>query len=1276
MTLIHTVVAALTLILLVSRPLAQTDPQAPVTKAETTDFTETMTYDEVVAFLGDLADQSDRVRLDTLGVTNEGRDIPLVMLADPPVASPEDVGKRTVVFLFGNIHAGEVCGKEALCMLARELAMGETDLLKEIVVCIAPIYNADGNEQFAPDNRPGQNGPVEMGQRANAQGLDLNRDYIKLEAPETRALVRFMNRWDPAVIVDTHTTNGSHHRYTVTYQGPKNPAGDSEVLTFVRDTMLPAVGQSFKESTGYESFFYGYFGRGGQDHANWVTYPDWPRYGTPYRGMRNRVAILSEAYSYASFEDRVLGTLGFCNAILEFTNDHLKEIRTLIAEADARTIKAGQNPSTEDTVVLRTRVVPFDDKVTILGYEELREEGQPVVLGDETVYEATLHNNFESSLEVLLPYAYAYPASLTWLTTHLQRHGIKVEVLREDIELDVETYTIERFDQAERAFEGHRLISNVRTSPIPTGRRASAGTMIVRTGQKLGTLAAYMLEPQAEDGLVAWNFFDDHLSSDSVFPVVRVPEPTPLTLRSAPPLPEDRESGRRLTYDNVYGSDRVDLDGQAVSGLRWDDARHYTQSKSGKRYLIDAVSGRGEVLASNTDQVAEQLATLPTIDAEQANRIASRNFAQPNDRGAVFTHEGDLYFARADGSGAIRLTASPDREELAELSPDGAFVAFVRNDDLWVVDVATATERALSTGGTDTLRHGKHAWVYFEELYGRGWKAYWWSPDSKHIAFFTTDSSMVPEYELINDVPRTGRLEVERYPRPGEPNPVVQLSVVSAAGGTPQTVDLSAYDDGAFLISWVGWSKGTGKLRFAVQNRVQTWLDLMEVSAGSSTAKRLMRETTEAWVDPQGSPHELEDGSFILASERDGYKHLYRFKKDGSLMSRITEGAWEVRSVEHINEDTDWIYFTGTVDASIATNLYRIHLDGTGLERLTREPGNHRVSLSEDGRMFIDTWSSLNEPPRVALRSSDGTLIRMIDTNPVYELDDWTLGETELVQIPSEKGVTLEGLIVYPPDFDESKVYPVWFMTYGGPHAPTIRDDFSRARLGDRLLAEQGIIVFRADPYPASGKGVKSTWTTYQRMGVRELEDVEEAINWLTANPWADASRVGMSGHSFGGYLTAYAMTHSKVFSAGIAGAPPTDWRDYDTIYTERYMRTPQDNPDGYKETSIVEGAKDLHGRLLLIHGMIDDNVHPQNSVRLIDALVKANKQFDMFMYPGRRHGVRNSQYSRMTYNFILEHMAPDAEQTSADPEPVESPGKSESDAEVAPVGPHADDSQ
>lgn len=1249
--------------------------EPPVTVAEQSDYAQTGREADVQSFLESLAGQSERVRLSSLGTSKDGREIRLAIVADPPVEKPEDVGDRMVVLLFGGIHSGEACGKEALLMMARELALGEkSPLLDKLVLCMVPSYNVDANEDRSPDHRPGQEGPEEMGARENGQGLDLNRDYVKLEAPETRALVRFTNTWDPTIIVDTHTTNGSHHRQLITYQGPKNPGGDAKVIEYVRDTMLPAVDEAFEKATGEHAFFYGYFGNGGTDHAVWETYPDDARYGVGYRGLRNRVSIITEAYAYATFKDRVLGTKAFCEEILQYAADHKKDLERLVRDADQRTIDAGRDPQPGDTIAIRSEVRAFDQKATVLGYEETREPGQPVVLGEERAYEVDMFNLFVPTLEVQRPYAYLFPGDMTWLCEMLQRHGIEVEVLREEVELDVEAERVLEATLARRAFQGHTMVVDVKSRVESSMRRAEPGWYVVRTGQKLGSLACYLLEARSADGLVTWNFFDDWMHSDAEYPVLRVPTRSPMTLRSARPLDEDRKPAQVLDYDDVYGKERANLDGSPIGGLRWVDDEHFLQRKDGQTVQVHARTGRTQASETDVDPVVEALSKLPTVSREQARNVARQHFSRLGDaKGAIFEHAGDLYYAAADGSVARRLTASPGDEELASLSPDGSFAAFVRDNNLWVVDVATGTERAITTGGTDAVRFGKNTWVYYEEIFNRDWQAYWWSPDGRHIAYFRTDASMVPEYTLTNDVPREKeqRVEVERYPRPGEPNPQVSVWITSVNGDAPRQVDLSDYDVGGHLIAWVGWSKHSGKLRLGVQNRVQTWLDLLEVGAGGGKPSKLMRETTGAWVESLGDPTELKDGSYLLLSERDGYKHIYHFEPDGTLRQRITEGEWEVRSIEHVDEKNGWISFTGMRDSPIASNYYRVKFDGSDLQRLTPEPGSHRVNVNDDGSLFIDTWSSLSQPPQTVLRDAEGTLVRTLDTNPVYELEDWKLGDVDHVEIPSEKGVTLDGILIYPPDFDTAKTYPIWFKTYAGPHAPSVSDSWGGGRAGDQLLAAKGIVVFIGDPYPASGKGAVSAWTAYKQFGIRELEDIEEMIRWVCARPWADTSRIGISGHSYGGFMTAFAMTHSTLFSAGIAGAPPTDWRDYDTIYTERYMLTPQDNPEGYANTSVVAAAGDLHGRLLLLHGMIDDNVHPQNSVRFIEALVDAEKQFELFMYPQRRHGIYGPHYTRLMYDFMVREMlggvekpAPDEEQEQEsesellEPESVSGPSR------------------
>lgn len=1230
--------------------------QPPVTVAEATEYAQTGREADVRGFLEALAKHSDRIRLTSIGKSKEGREIQMAIVADPPVSKVDQVGDRLVVLMIGNIHAGETCGKEALLMMARDLSLGEkSPLLEKLVLCMVPNYNVDGNERVAPDNRPGQNGPVEMGARENADGFDLNRDYVKMDAPETRALIKWANEWDPTIFIDTHTTNGSHHRHLITYQGPKNPACDRAIVEYVRDTMLPAVDEAFEKESGYHAFFYGYFGDRGRDHTRWETYPDEPRYGEGYFSLRNGVTILSEAYSYAPFKDRVLATKAFCEAVLNYASKHRDDIRRLTREADRRVIDAGRNPSPSDRVAIRSKVEAFGRTFTVLGYEETREEGQPVVLGEEREYEVDLYNNFVPAFEVQRPYAYLFSGEMTWLCEMLQRHGIEVEVLREDIDLDVEGERVLKATLSSREYEGHSIVRELETRVESSMRRFEPGWYVVRTGQKLGTLACYLLEARSADGLVTWNLFPDAMQSDAAFPVLRVPLRSPMTLRPVRPLPEDRKTGRKLTYEDVHAGERVNLGGSPVGALRWVDDEHFVQRKDNQTLLVHARTGRTQPYEVDVDPIAEKLSQLTTVDAGQARGIARAHFGRAGQtKGAVFEHAGDLYYADADGGNARRLTSSPGVEELSSLSPDGRFVAFVRDNDLYVVDVSTGVERAITTGGTDALRQGKHTWVYFEELYNRDWMAYWWSPDGRSIAYFRTDASMVPQYTLVHDVPRNeGRVEVERYPRPGEPNPHVRVFIASVAGDTPREADLSDYDIGGHLISWVGWSEKTGKLRLGVQNRVQTWLDLLEVGSGGGKPARLFRETTGAWVESLGDPTELKDGSFLLLSERDGWKHIYHFEKTGALRKRITEGQWEVRSLDHVDEKNGWIYFSGMRDSPIASNFYRVKFDGSELTRLTPEPGSHRAQISTGGSLFIDSWSSYTTPTQSALRDSDGTLVRMIDTNPVYELEEWSLGHLEPVSIPSEKGVTLEGALLYPPDFKPDGKYPIWFKTYAGPHAPTVSDSWGGGRAGDQLLATQGLVIFYGDPYPASGKGAHSAWTCYKQFGIREMQDIEEMIRWVTAHAWADTSRVGMSGHSYGGFMTAFAMTHSTLFRAGIAGAPPTDWRDYDTIYTERYMLTPQDNPEGYANTSVVGAADKLHGRLLLLHGMIDDNVHPQNSVRFIDALVEKDKQFEMFLYPGRRHGLYGSQYTRLMYDFMIRTML--SGEKAEEPEQVES---------------------
>ncbi|MCP4452667.1 MAG: S9 family peptidase, partial [Planctomycetes bacterium] len=336
------------------------------------------------------------------------------------------------------------------------------------------------------------------------------------------------------------------------------------------------------------------------------------------------------------------------------------------------------------------------------------------------------------------------------------------------------------------------------------------------------------------------------------------------------------------------------------------------------------------------------------------------------------------------------------------------------------------------------------------------------------------------------------------------------------------------------------------------------------------------------------------------------------------------------------------IYVSGTRDSALAEHLYLVSMDTNEVERLTPDDGHHSVRVSPTGTYFIDTWSNHTTPTQVVLRDARGEFVRTLDTNPVYNRETYRFGQYEQFQIKTNDGFLIEASLLKPANFDRSKSYPVWFMTYAGPHAPSIRDTWSGGRTRDHMLAEMGALVFRCDPRSASGKGACSAWTAYKQLGVQELKDIAEAIEWLKAKPYVDSDRIGMSGHSYGGFMTAYAMTHSTLFCAGIAGAPVTDWRLYDSIYTERYMDLPQNNPEGYKTTSVVEAARDLHGKLLLIHGAIDDNVHVENTYKLVRALQSADKDFQLMIYPPNRHGIGGMHYNRLTVEFIKQSLGLD----------------------------------
>jgi dipeptidyl-peptidase-4 len=714
---------------------------------------------------------------------------------------------------------------------------------------------------------------------------------------------------------------------------------------------------------------------------------------------------------------------------------------------------------------------------------------------------------------------------------------------------------------------------------------------------------------------------------------------------------------RMLSIEDIYDpATRVNFSGSTLVEIRWLDATHYLQPRAGNGgtiwQVVDAADGSERPLfdAGKMEAALAGLAGVASGDARRVSRSRGIEFSESHSA-ALVTIGSDLYVYTFGTQRAVRLTTEAGEETQATFSPSGALVAFVRANDLYTVDVASQRERRLTTDGSDRILNGALDWVYEEEIYGRGDRqAYWWSPDSTALAFLRLDDTPVPTYITVDDIPYDQTIEKWDWPKAGDPNPLVTLGVVSTSGGAISWVDLDRYPAADRLITSVDWTPDSGRVVYHVTNRIQTWLDLniADRPGSAHSTRTIFRETTRASLDPGDyrPPTWLADGTFLWLSDTSGWRHLFHYRADGTLIKQVTSGKWEVRTLHGVDEMGPWIYFSGTERSPIGGDVYRVRLDGSGLTRLSKAAGMHTARFGPSFAYFVDTWSDISTPPQMWLRRNDGSDVRAIEENKVAVLKQYKLSTPDFVQVPTRDGFVMEAMIIRPPNFDPSRRYPVYQLTYGGPHSQTVRNSWRGAEgLYHQLLAQKGIIVWVCDNRTASGKGAESVWPLYRNLGALELRDIEDCLAWLKRQPGVDGSRVGIHGWSYGGFMTSYALTHSTSFSMGIAGGTVSDWRDYDTVYTERYMGTPEDNPDGYRSSSPRWAAKDLHGQLLLIHGAIDDNVHVANTMQFVYELQKAQKPFRLMLYPKSRHGISDPalvHHLRTTmFNFIIENLKP-----------------------------------
>ncbi len=732
---------------------------------------------------------------------------------------------------------------------------------------------------------------------------------------------------------------------------------------------------------------------------------------------------------------------------------------------------------------------------------------------------------------------------------------------------------------------------------------------------------------------------------------------------------------RMLTLDDIFSPDparRVKFAGNPTT-VQWTrDGKAFRQVINGRLMRVDAMTGQATpYLDSSRLTAALSRSGVKLEDATAMSNSMALQF-NADESGILFNYSGDLWYYGVPSGNMRRLTNSRDEEKEADFSPDGRWVSFVRGNNLYVVDVEKANEKQLTRDGKEgdkPVYNGYLDWVYEEELYGRGQKrGYWWSPDSRSIAFLRMDESPVPKFALPNDAGYSQVVENTDYPRAGEPNPLVRLGIadvnktsyVPNAGRIPaigknlpptllrfgdasKSVDLSSYKPEDLLIARVAWSPDSRAVVFQALNREQTWLDLNAVDRNGKVTK-LLTETTPAYVNVYGNPEFLKDGTAVWQSARNGWKHLFLYGNDGQLIRPLTSGRWEVRTLYGVDEKNGWVYFSSTKDSPIAENVYRVRLTGGNVERLTQDNGWHTASFGPTFTHFVDTWSDAATPPQARLYRADGTLEHVINDNRVPELAQYKINKPEFLNVMTRDGFTMEAMMIKPPDFDPSKKYPVLSYTYAGAHVQSVLNRWGGNRyLWHQMLAQKGYIIWICDNRSASGKGEESVWPVYKNLGQLELRDIEDGVSYLRSLPYVDSGRIGLWGWSNGGFMTSYALTHSKSFKIGIAGGTVSDWRLYDSIFTERLMMTPDNNRKGYDDSSVLKAAGNLSGRLLLIHGVMDNNVHMQNTMQLAYELQKADKQFDLMVYPTQRHGLTDQTqikhwYSTMT-DFILRNL-------------------------------------
>jgi dipeptidyl-peptidase-4 len=715
----------------------------------------------------------------------------------------------------------------------------------------------------------------------------------------------------------------------------------------------------------------------------------------------------------------------------------------------------------------------------------------------------------------------------------------------------------------------------------------------------------------------------------------------PVSAQTAPTKP--------LTIESLYQPGG--LGGRGPETIEWSpDGTKLTfvqrdeKGEKGELWYADIATGEKRVLVS-----AEKLAALdPDVNKVKNEREKERRTRYhvaaylwaPDSKHLIFDSQGQLWLYDLGSETAVQFTSAADPSGDPKFSPDGGHVAYVRKHNLYVRPVSGKTEKQLTHDTGDSLFNGDIDWVYAEELAVRS--NYFWSPDSKEIAFLHMDEANVPVYPITDWLPAHPSVDNEKYPKVGDPNPVVKLGVVDPEKGKVRWISLPS--DVESYVPRFGWV-ADGVIWAEVLNRTEDKLDLYFVDARSGKSRIVLTESTPgAWIDfDHVEVRFLKNGKFLWPSWRDGNMHLYLYSFDKSspmaadakLETQLTKGDFEVLSIEGADEAAGTVFFSANKDDPRQTHIFLAQLDGSGIKALSSEEGEHFANFSDDGRHYTHMFFGPQSAASVSLCAVGGAC------TPVWqarnEIADYGLRVPKYLQFKADDGTVLYGRLLLPPDGTVSGKIPLIVNIYGGPAAQMVTKGVPNAF--DEILARKGFAIFAVDNRGTPGRDRKFQTAIRHEFGAVELKDQLAALDQLLAQyPQLDGNRVAIWGWSNGGSMTLYAMTHSDRFKAGVAVAPVTNQENYDTIYTERYMGLLKDDKPGYEQSDVTKSADKLHGALLLVHGTSDDNVHFQNTIQMIDALIKANKQFRLMIYPNKTHSIAGKDARVHLFTMIEDH--------------------------------------